>query len=181
MKQPSLVDRERTSQLSEPERSQPHGEDLAHHRKLARPRREHYPASAERAVRSAVESFGGLDVLVNNAGYANVGTIEDTPADDFRAQVETNFFGVVNVTRAALPVLRMQRRGRIVQISTIGGRLGSAGFGAYQSSSAPMHSTSRASSTTAKAPKTRRGSVSRPRPTSRTSPTRPRVYGKILG
>jgi NAD(P)-dependent dehydrogenase (short-subunit alcohol dehydrogenase family) len=62
-----------------------------------------------------------------------VASIEDLPADDFRAQLETNFFGVVNVTRAALPVLRAQGHGHIIQISSIGGRAASPGLGAYQS------------------------------------------------
>lgn len=92
------------------------------------------PGAAERAMKSAVDAFGRLDVVVNNAGYANIGTFEDTPADDFRAQVETNFFGVVHVTRAALPVFRAQKGGHFVQISSIGGRLGAAGLAAYQSS-----------------------------------------------
>jgi len=89
-------------------------------------------AAARAAVAATVEAFGRLDVVVNNAGYANLGTVEDLPADDFRAQVETNFFGVVNVTRAALPVLRGQRGGHIVQIASIGGRFGTAGLAAYQ-------------------------------------------------
>src|ERR1700682_4314851 len=91
------------------------------------------PAAARAAVAAATSAFGRLDVVVNNAGYATVNSIEDMALDDFRAQIETNFFGVVNVTRAALPVLRAQRDGHIIQISSLGGRLGSAGLAAYQS------------------------------------------------
>lgn len=90
-------------------------------------------ASARAAVSRAVAHFGRLDVVVNNAGYANVSSVEDMPEEDFRAQIETNFFGVANVTRAALPVLRKQGAGHVIQISSIGGRLGSPGLSAYQS------------------------------------------------
>ncbi len=90
-------------------------------------------AAARAAVAAATSAFGRLDVLVNNAGYANVNSIEDMAEDDFRAQIETNFFGVVNVTRAALPVLRAQRDGHFIQISSIGGRRASVGISAYQS------------------------------------------------
>jgi NAD(P)-dependent dehydrogenase (short-subunit alcohol dehydrogenase family) len=91
------------------------------------------PEAARAAVRTAVDDFGSLDVVVNNAGYANSGSIEDTPPADFRAQIETNLFGVVNVTRAALPVLRKQRSGHFLQFSSIGGRVGgTAGNSAYQ-------------------------------------------------
>jgi len=91
------------------------------------------PAAARVAVAVATSAFGRLDVVVNNAGYANVNSIEDMAEDDFRAQIETNFFGVVNVTRAALPVLRAQRDGHIIQVSSIGGRGASPGLSAYQS------------------------------------------------
>lgn len=91
------------------------------------------PQAAGTAIQTAVDAFGRLDVLVNNAGYGNLATIEEGSDADFRAQLETNFFGVVNVTRAALPILRKQRAGRIIQISSIGGRIGMAGLAAYQS------------------------------------------------
>jgi len=90
-------------------------------------------AAAEAAVKTAVAAFGSLDVVVNNAGYANSAPIEEMAEEDFRAQIETNLFGVVNVTRAALPVLRTQRSGTFVQVSSIGGRVGGTpGMGAYQ-------------------------------------------------
>jgi NAD(P)-dependent dehydrogenase (short-subunit alcohol dehydrogenase family) len=90
-------------------------------------------ASARAGVAAATAAFGRLDVVVNNAGYGNVSSIEHMTDADFRAQIETNFFGVVNVTRAALPVLRAQRDGHVIQISSIGGRRGSPGLSAYQS------------------------------------------------
>src|ERR1700761_527810 len=91
------------------------------------------PVAARAAVQPAVDAFGALDVVVNNAGYANSAAIEEMDEDDFRAQIEANFFGVVNVTRAALPVLRRQRAGTFVQFSSVGGRVGGTpGLGAYQ-------------------------------------------------
>ncbi len=89
---------------------------------------------ARSAIDVARQVFGRLDVVVNNAGYANVNSVEDIAEDDFRAQIETNFFGVVNVTRAALPLLREQRAGHVIQISSIGGRMATQGIAAYQSS-----------------------------------------------
>jgi len=89
--------------------------------------------AAQAAVAAAVEAFGSLDVVANNAGYANSAAIEDMDPADFREQIETNLFGVVNVTRAALPVFRAQRAGHFLQFSSIGGRVGgTAGMGAYQ-------------------------------------------------
>jgi NAD(P)-dependent dehydrogenase (short-subunit alcohol dehydrogenase family) len=91
------------------------------------------PAAATAAIAAGRERFGRLDVVVNNAGYANLAAVEDVSLDDFRAQVDTNLFGVVNVTKAALPVLRQQGSGHIIQVSSIGGRLATAGLSAYQS------------------------------------------------
>ncbi|MEK3721416.1 oxidoreductase [Paenibacillus sp. FSL H8-0034] len=90
------------------------------------------PEQAEAAVQAAVEAFGRLDVVVNNAGYGNMSSIEETSFEDFHAQIDTNLWGVINVTKAALPVLRKQKSGHIVQISSIGGRSGTPGLGAYQ-------------------------------------------------
>jgi NAD(P)-dependent dehydrogenase (short-subunit alcohol dehydrogenase family) len=90
-------------------------------------------AAAAAAVALGVERFGRLDIVVNNAGYANVAPIETAPEDDFRRQFETNFWGVYNVSKAALPVLKRQRSGTIVQFSSIGGRVGGTpGIGSYQ-------------------------------------------------
>jgi NAD(P)-dependent dehydrogenase (short-subunit alcohol dehydrogenase family) len=90
-------------------------------------------AAAARAVQQTIDAFGRLDVVVNNAGYGNSAPIEEMAEEDFRAQIETNLFGVVNVTRAALPFLRAQRSGIFVQFSSIGGRVGGTpGMGAYQ-------------------------------------------------
>src|SRR3954452_4707768 len=83
------------------------------------------------AVQLAVDVFGRLDVLVNNAGYGNLAAIEDTTIQDFRAQLETNLFGVVNLTKVAIPVMRRQGAGRILQFSSVGGRVGPIGRGAY--------------------------------------------------
>jgi NAD(P)-dependent dehydrogenase (short-subunit alcohol dehydrogenase family) len=84
--------------------------------------------AARAAVAAAIGTFGRLDVVVNHAGSSTLGSIEETPSDVFRAQVETTLFGVVNVTRAAIPVFRRQRSGHFLQFSTVGGRR-AAGYG----------------------------------------------------
>lgn len=91
------------------------------------------PAAARAAVQAAVDAFGSLDVVANNAGYANSTPIEETTDEDLRAQIETNLFGLINVTKAALPIMRRQRSGHFLQFSSIGGRVGGTpGLSAYQ-------------------------------------------------
>jgi NAD(P)-dependent dehydrogenase (short-subunit alcohol dehydrogenase family) len=87
--------------------------------------------AAKAAVQVAVEAFGRLDVVVNNAGYGDVAPFEQLSAERFKAVIDTNFYGVVNVTRAAIPVMRKQRSGCILQISSVGGRLAVPGSTPY--------------------------------------------------
>lgn len=83
------------------------------------------------AVAAAEEKFGGIDVLVNNAGYGYFSSIEEGEEDKIRAQFETNFFGLVSMTQAVLPGMRARRRGHIVNFSSIGGLVGFAATGFY--------------------------------------------------
>lgn len=91
-------------------------------------------AAAFAAVASAAEHFGGLDVVVNNAGYGQFGFVEELTEDDLRAQMATNLFGAVWVTQAALPILRHGGGGRILQVSSIGGITAFPMIGAYHAS-----------------------------------------------
>src|ERR1700751_5443034 len=86
---------------------------------------------AHEAVQATIRTFGKLDVLVNNAGYGNVAPIEDTTLEDFRAQIETNLFGVIILTKAVLPYFRERGSGHIMQVTSIAGRIGPIGRAPY--------------------------------------------------
>jgi NAD(P)-dependent dehydrogenase (short-subunit alcohol dehydrogenase family) len=92
------------------------------------------PTSAQAAVDAAVARFGRIDVLVNNAGNFYAGFFEEITPEDFRAQIETNLFGPLNVTRAVLPVMRAQRSGQVVTISSTAGLIGQEFCTAYAAS-----------------------------------------------
>src|ERR1700686_1019508 len=88
-------------------------------------------AAGANAVMAAVDVFGSLDVVINNAGYGNLSSVEDTPLSEFRAQIETNLFGTIIVTKAAPRYFREKKAGQFIQFSSVGGRIGPPGRGPY--------------------------------------------------
>lgn len=92
------------------------------------------PQAAVSAAQAAVDRFGRIDVLVNNAGNFYAGFFENISPGQFRAQMETNFFGPLNVTRAVLPIMRAQRSGQVISVSSLAGMIGQEFFAAYAAS-----------------------------------------------
>ncbi|MGX9941842.1 SDR family NAD(P)-dependent oxidoreductase [Bradyrhizobium sp. BTAi1] len=88
-------------------------------------------SEAVAAAQAAIDRFGRIDVLLNNAGFGLMGAVEETSQEEIEAVFRTNVFGLLAVTRAILPHMRKARSGRILNISSIGGYRGSAGFGVY--------------------------------------------------
>jgi NAD(P)-dependent dehydrogenase (short-subunit alcohol dehydrogenase family) len=87
--------------------------------------------AVQAAMQAALNAFGRIDVVVNNAGHGDLAPIENTPLSAFRQQIETNLFGTIIVTKAALPILRRQGAGHFIQFSSVGGRIGAVGRGPY--------------------------------------------------
>ena len=85
----------------------------------------------ERSVKNALDKFGSIDVLVNNAGYGLLGAVEEVSNEEIRQNYETNVFGLLNVTREVLPHMRKQRSGHIINLSSVGGLAGFTGWGLY--------------------------------------------------
>lgn len=89
------------------------------------------PEQVAEAFQITTNAFGRLDVVVNVAGYGDIGSIEDSSLEEIRAQIETNLIGTITMTKAAIPVMRLQGSGHIIQFSSVGGRVGSTGRAGY--------------------------------------------------
>jgi NAD(P)-dependent dehydrogenase (short-subunit alcohol dehydrogenase family) len=101
-------------------------------------------ASVRSAIEGVLKSRGRIDVLVNNAGIAGLGSIEEQPLDQFRRMMETNFFGVLRCMKAVLPGMRAQRSGRIVNVTSVAGKLAFPGQSAYAASKFALEAVSEA-------------------------------------
>jgi len=95
-------------------------------------------------IKEAINTYGKIDVLINNAGYGIVGALEETPEDELRKQMETNFFGAMAVTQEALPHMRNAKKGAIVNMSSMGGHMSFGGFSAYSASKFALEGASEA-------------------------------------
>lgn len=102
------------------------------------------PEQITAAVRVAEQTFGGVDVLVNNAGYGLIGAIEETDPAEYRSMFETNFFGAIAMTQAVLPAMRRRRRGHIVNISSVAALTCRPGYGFYAASKSALEGASEA-------------------------------------
>lgn len=96
------------------------------------------------AIQAAIDKFVRIDVLINNAGYGIVGALEETPEEELRNQMETNFFGAMAVTQEVLPHLRKQGSGAIINMSSMGGNMSFSGFSAYSASKFALEGASEA-------------------------------------
>ncbi|GIH16953.1 SDR family NAD(P)-dependent oxidoreductase [Rugosimonospora africana] len=101
-------------------------------------------AAVDAAVNRVEQRFGGIDLLVNNAGHMLVGAVEEVSADQARAQMDVNYFGALWTTRAVLPGMRRRRRGRIMQVSSLGGLVAYPALGIYQASKWALEAMSQA-------------------------------------
>ncbi len=98
----------------------------------------------QKGIATALGRWGKIDVLINNAGYGIVGALEETPEDELRKQMETNFFGAIAVTQEALPHMRKAQNGAIVNMSSMGGNMSFGGFSAYSASKFALEGASEA-------------------------------------
>lgn len=90
-----------------------------------------HEAQGVAVAKAAVDHFGRIDVLVNNAGFGLLGAVEEASADEVRRVYETNVFGLLNITRAVLPYMRAARSGHVINLSSVGGYKSGPGFGVY--------------------------------------------------
>ncbi len=101
-------------------------------------------AQVQKGIQEVINHWGKIDVLINNAGYGIVGALEETPEDELRKQMETNFFGAMAVTQEALPYMREAKSGAVVNMSSMGGNMSFGGFSAYSASKFALEGASEA-------------------------------------